>query len=99
MNILYSVSFLVFSILATVILKIFSISQLRKYLTFQLKKLHYLACKQNVAAGINALMSIRDGLVPSISGQKMERTRPMREVMGENIVFFSARVGIPTLIY
>ena len=49
--------------------------------------------KQNVGAGINALMSNSDGLGPSIFCRKMEKARPMMEEMVGKVVFFPARVG------
>ena len=39
---------------------------------FQLRKLIYQDCEQHVGAGINALMSISDGVGPSIFCRKME---------------------------
>ena len=60
----------------------------------QLRKLVYQDCKQHVGAGINALMSISNGLVPSIFCRKMEKARPMMEGMVGKVVFFPARVGI-----
>ena len=51
---------------------------------------------KSVDAGINTLMSISDGLGPSIFCRKMEKARPMREGMDEKVVFFSARVGTLT---
>ena len=45
-------------------------------------------CKQYVGAGINTLMSISDGLRPSIFCQTMEKARPMREEMDGKVVSF-----------
>ena len=47
-------------------------------------------------AGMNTLMSIYDGLGPSIFCRKVEKARPMREKMDGRVVFFPARVGTPT---
>ena len=50
-----------------------------------------LDCKQNVGAGMNTLMSVSDGLGPSIFCRKMEKARPMREVREEmdgKVVYF-----------
>ena len=44
--------------------------------------------KQYVSAGISTLMSISDGLGPSIFCRKMEKARPMREEMDEKVVYF-----------
>ena len=54
----------------------------------------FLECKQNVVAGIDTLMSIFDGLEPSIFCRKMEKARPMREEMDGKNVYFPAKVGI-----
>ena len=53
----------------------------------QLWNKHYFVCKQYVGAGINTLMSNFDGLGPSIFCRKMERTRPMREVVDVKVVY------------
>ena len=55
--------------------------------TLQLWNKHYFVCKQYVGAGINTLMSNFDGLGPSIFCRKMERTRPMREVVDVKVVY------------
>ena len=49
---------------------------------------HYSVCEQNVDAGKNTLIFISDGLGQSICCRKMERTRPMKEEMDENVVYF-----------
>ena len=51
---------------------------------------------RGVGAGISTLMSIFDGLGPSIFCRKMEKARPMREEMDGKVVFFPARVGTLT---
>ena len=43
---------------------------------------------QYVAAGINTLMSISDGLGPSIFCQKAEKARPMRDETHGKVVDF-----------
>ena len=43
---------------------------------------------KGVGAGINTLMSISDGLGSSIFCRKMEKTRPMREEMDGEVVYF-----------
>ena len=62
----------------------------------------FLECKQNVGAGINTLMSISDGLGPSIFCRKMEKARPMREEMDGKVVCFppvSAFFTFDVIIY
>ena len=54
----------------------------------QLRKLVYQDCKQSVGAGMNALMSISDGLGPSIFCRKMEKARPMLVEMDGKVVYF-----------
>ena len=48
----------------------------------------FLVCEQYVCAGTNTLMSISDGLGPSIFCRKLERARPMREEMDGRVVYF-----------
>ena len=43
---------------------------------------------QHVVAGMSALMSISDGLGPSIFCRKMETARPMMEEMDGKVVYF-----------
>ena len=54
--------------------------------------------KQYVGAGINTLMSISDGLGPSIFCRKMEKARPMREDMDGKVVYFPPESSFFTLI-
>ena len=66
-----------------------SFSQLRKYFSFShLGKIFFKTVNKNVGAGINTLMSISDGLGPSIFCRKMEKARPMREEMDGRVVYF-----------
>ena len=60
--------------------------------------MHYLACIRNVGAGIATLMSMPDGLGPSIFSQKI---RPMGEEMDGKVVYFPPEENqiIPILIY
>ena len=51
-------------------------------------------CKQFIGAKINILMSISDGLVPSIFSRKLEKARPMREDMDRKVVFFPPESAI-----
>ena len=55
----------------------------------------FLACKQIVNSGINTLISISDGLSPSIFCRKMERTRPMRGATDGKVVCFPAESTFP----
>ena len=48
----------------------------------------FLERKQYVGAGIGTLISISDGLLPSIFCRKMEKARPMREKMEGKVVYF-----------
>ena len=50
--------------------------------------IHFLVCKQNLGVGMNTLMSISDGLGPSVFCRKMRRTRSMREEMDGKVVYF-----------
>ena len=74
---------------------LFSLFSILSHFIFlsQFRKLVYQDCKQHVGAGINALMSISDGLGSSIFCRKMEKARPMMEEMDGKVVFFPARVG------
>ena len=66
-----------------------SFSQLRKYFSFShLENIIFKTVNKNVGARINTLMSISDGLGPSIFRRKMEEARPMREEMDGNVVYF-----------
>ena len=69
---------------------LFSIFSILSYFIFfsQFKKLVYQDCKQHVGAGIDALMSISDGLSPSIFCQKVEKARPILEEMDGKVVYF-----------
>ena len=48
---------------------------------------NYQDCKQYVGAGMDTLMSISDGLGPSIFCRKIEKARPMREEMDGEVVY------------
>ena len=55
---------------------------------------------KSVGAGINTLMSISDGLGPSIFCRKMEKARPMREEMDEKVVYFPPESALlPLMLY
>ena len=55
---------------------------------FQLWNKHYFVDTQYVDAGIKTLVSISDGLCPSIFCRETERTGPMREAMDGKVVYF-----------
>ena len=61
-------------------------------------KIIYQDCKRYVGAGINALMSISDGLGPSIFCRKMEKARPMMEEMDGKVVYFPPESAFLTLM-
>ena len=48
---------------------------------------------------MNALMSISDGLGPSIFCRKMEKARPMMEEMDEKVVYFQPKSAFLTLMH
>ena len=55
---------------------------------------------KSVGAGINSLMSISDGLGPSIFCRKMEKARPMREEMDGKVVYFPPELALlPLMLY
>ena len=55
---------------------------------------------KSVGAGINTLMSISDGLGPSIFCRKMEEARPMREEMDGRVVYFPPESALlPLMLY
>ena len=55
---------------------------------------------KSVAAGINTLMSISDGLGPSVFCRKMEKARPMREEMDGKVVYFPPESALlPLMLY
>ena len=75
-----------------IIKEIFSLLPSTEYFSITVNK--------GVGAGINTLMSIYDGLGPSIFCRKMEKARPMREEMDGKVVYFppeSAR--LPLMLY
>ena len=55
---------------------------------------------KSVGAGINTLMSISNGLGPSIFCRKMEKARPMREEMDGRVVYFPPELALlPLMLY
>ena len=79
---------------------LFSLFSILSYFIFlsQLRKLVYQDCKQYVGAGITILMSISDGLGPSIFCRKMEKARPMMEEMDGKVVYFPPESAFLTLM-
>ena len=53
---------------------------------------------KGVGAGTNTLMSISDGLGPSIFCRKMENVRPMREEMVGKVVYFPPESALSPLM-
>ena len=80
-----------------ILISLFSISSYFIFLS-ELRKLVYQDCKQHVGAGINASMSISDGLGPSIFCRKMEKARPMMEKMDGKVVYFPPELAFLTLM-
>ena len=55
---------------------------------------------KSVGAGIKTLMSISDGLGPSIFCRKLEKARPMREDMDGKAVYFPPESALlPLMLY
>ena len=55
---------------------------------------------KSVGAGINTLMSISDGLGPSIFCRKMEKVRFLREEMDGKVVYFQPESELlPLMLY
>ena len=79
---------------------LFSLFSILSYFIFlsQLRKLVYEDCKQHVGAGINALMSIPDGLGPSIFCRKTEKARPTMEEMDGKVLYFPPESAFLTLM-
>ena len=68
------------------------------FVLFPTRESTFLDCKQNVGAGLDTLMSISDGLRPSIFCQKMGKARPIMEEMDSKVVCFSPELAIFTLV-
>ena len=64
-------------------------SYLRKFLVFSIYGLYnFYHGQQSVGAGMDTLMSISDGLGPSLFCRMMEKARPIREEMDGKVVYF-----------
>ena len=59
---------------------------------------NFLDFKQNVGAGIDSLMSISDGLRPSIFCRKIEKARTVREEMDVRVVYFPPELAFFTMM-
>ena len=60
----------------------------------------YRTVNKSVGAGMNTLMSISDGLGPSIFCRKMAKARPMREEMDGKVVYFQPESALfPLMLY
>ena len=68
------------------------------FFPFTSREYTFLNCKEIVSLGINTVMSISDGLGPSILCQKMEKARFMREEMDENVVYIPPEAAFLTLM-
>ena len=68
-----------------------------KVFFFPFREYTFSDCKENVGAGINTLMSISDGLGPSIFCRKMEKVRPMKQEMDGKVVYFPPDSAFSTL--
>ena len=96
---------LIFAILSKVMLSIFFIftpffPTKEIIFLFHLGNIICRTVDKNVGAGIDTLMSISDGLGPSIFCQKMEKARPMREVMDGKVVYFPPESAfLPLMLY
>ena len=78
---------------------LFLLSELRKFLVFSIYGVYnYQDCEQHVGAGMNTLMSISDGLGPSIFCRKMEKARPMMEEMDGKVVYLPPESAFLTLM-
>ena len=77
------------------------------FLLFKLRKLsvffiygvyNYQDSKQHVGPEMDTLMSISDGLGPSIFCRKMEKARPMMEEMDGKVVYFPPELAFLTFM-
>ena len=93
---MYFVFYLIFLIFTFVIL-FFTLLMKEILRTFHLGSIQYEDSKQHVGEGISTLMSISDGLGPSIFCRKMEKARPMMEEMDGKVVYFPPETAFLTL--
>ena len=77
----------------------FLLCDLGKFLVFSIYGVYNCQdCKQYVGAGLDTLMSISNGLGPSIFCRKMEKAPPMREKMDRKVVYFPPESDFLTLM-
>ena len=77
---------------------IFTIKEI--FFLFPFTKYFCRTVKKRVGAGIDTLMSISDGLGPSIFYRMMEKARPMREEMDGRVVYFPPESPLsPLMLY
>ena len=70
------------------------------FFLFHLGKIFCRTVSKNVGAGIDILMSVSDGLGPSIFCRKMEKARPMRYEMDGKVVYFPPELALlPLMLY
>ena len=75
-------------------------SQSRKYFSFPIYGIFCITVNRGVGAGIDTLMSISDGLGPSIFCPNMGKARPMREEMDGRVVYFPPESALsPLMLY
>ena len=72
--------------------------QSRKYFFFPIYGIFCINVNRGVGAGIDTLMSISDGLGPSIFCRKMGKARPMREEMDGRVVYFPPESALSSLM-
>ena len=90
MYVVFSFIFLIF-----IFVILFSTLLSKKFFEFSIYGVYN---KQHVGAGTNALMSISDGLGPSIFCRKMEKARPMMKEMDGKVVYFPPESAFLTLM-
>ena len=89
---------LIFKVMHFVVFFYFTFLTKEDIFPFPFREYTSLDCQQNIGAGIDTLMSISDGLGPSIFCRKMEKARPMREEMDGTVVYFTLNLTILTLM-
>ena len=89
---------LIFKVMHFVFFISLFLTEEEKFFYFPYTEHTFLDCKQYVGAGMDILMSISDGLGPSIFLSKMEKARPMREEMDGNVVYSPSESAFLTLM-
>ena len=90
----------IFKVLHFVFNVLFCLTFLTREIFFQFssRKYTFFDCKQYVGAGFNILLSVFDGLGPSIFCRMIEKARPMREEMDGKVVYFPPESAFLTLM-